>query len=1266
MSEEPRHLLRAFGDRFEFRQRFSGGEGQTLRVGERGQTGDRVLKVLPAGVVPQEATLLSSLRHPSIPAVLDVGTLPDGRSYVLREYRAGAPLARLPAAPDQLRPLLQQLLEVLAYVHLRGVLHLDLKPANLLVDELGHLHLLDFGLGARRGQAVHSGTPYFVAPEVLHGDVPDARADLFAVGAMVAQALHPAGRVPLARFVANFPAQDFFAAADLPATALPTPYREFVQRCVARRPWRRFGDAQAALEFLLGSSGRPSTSLFQPDPAQVYAPELAGLDAATTGTLSIVGGHDTDRRAAALQLLASGAGWREPQPTADGIRLRGAGSSEATLALPELTTERLQPHVAACFGLGERAARPAAAWLATRATHPQAVQQVLTQLAQVGQLEPAGTRWSWPAATAGRLGDPATEGPILDDARAADIGASDVYAAAARGRPEVAFGLWQRALARDPAAAPTLQAALAEGLLDGGEPARALPLCAELPWLRAEALFDCGRVDGAQRLLAELGEPATSPRQRRLVAQALLAQGRHDEAIAMLEGAATSLRERLVLAAALELRGDLDRAEASLATLLREFDAGEQPFAAASAHTALGHVLRRRGERPLAREHFERAAERLFALGHVRHAASAQLNLGVLAKDDGRYDQAVEHFRQARSLAQHAGDAASAAIAEANLGIVALASGDPAAARPWLEGAVPRLRELGNLAAGQLAGAMLARAYAELGQGEAAERELAVLRAVTTDRVRDEVDRVRGILASREATPTAAPGPDGHEPTPMPPTEGPSRELFRTFLAVNRQLAQATDLERAMRQLLDAAVTLTGGRRGYLLVEREAGVQREFETEDAGPSGQAFSRSLAHRAMTLQRTLTGADALADRELSEMPSIRNLAVRSAICAPFRSASGAVGAVYVEHAGRAGAFRDADKESLEVLADQAAIAVDRMLRDEAIAAELQQSRRELALARRHRRGETKLLGDSAPMQALRANIDKLAPLDLAVLVLGETGTGKELVARALHERSQRRQRPFVAENCSALPAELMERELFGHVQGAFTGADRDRPGLLELADGGTLFLDEVGDMPPALQAKLLRALQERTIRRVGGSDAIPLDLRLVAATHKDLRAMVDRGEFREDLFYRLAAVEIAVPPLRDRGDDVVQLATHFLDLQNRTSGKSQRLGRIAQAALREHAWPGNVRELEHLIARAALLGDGEEIVDLGLIARTAPRPATANGDGTEPVAPVVTLREAERRAILAAMQASGGDKTKAARLLDISRTALYEKLKRFELG
>ena len=350
---------------------------------------------------------------------------------------------------------------------------------------------------------------------------------------------------------------------------------------------------------------------------------------------------------------------------------------------------------------------------------------------------------------------------------------------------------------------------------------------------------------------------------------------------------------------------------------------------------------------------------------------------------------------------------------------------------------------------------------------------------------------------------------------------------------------------------------------------------------------------------------------------------------------------------------------------MLADQAAIAVDRMLREEALQSELVQSRRELAVVRRGRR-ETQLLGDSRPMRELRTQIDKLAPLDLPVLVLGETGTGKELVARALHERGVRHRGPFVAENCSALPAELMERELFGHVQGAFTGADRDRPGLLELASGGTLFLDEVGDMPPALQSKLLRALQERVIRRVGGSTAIELDLRLVAATHKDLRAMVAAGTFREDLFFRLAAVELRVPPLRERGDDVLLLAEHFVQKNGASRGVALRLSPVSKAALRDYRWPGNVRELEHVIARAALLCEGEEIVDLAL-----PRAAVAAA-GVSPAAPpasdgtILTLKEVERRAIIAALQSCGGDKAKTARALDISRTALYEKLKRFGLG
>jgi transcriptional regulator with GAF, ATPase, and Fis domain len=494
--------------------------------------------------------------------------------------------------------------------------------------------------------------------------------------------------------------------------------------------------------------------------------------------------------------------------------------------------------------------------------------------------------------------------------------------------------------------------------------------------------------------------------------------------------------------------------------------------------------------------------------------------------------------------------------------------------------------------------------------------------------------------------------------------------LFRTFLAVNRKLAQARDLDEAMRGLLDAAVTLTAGRRGYLLVQREDGMRREFDSGSSEQAAQAFSRSLANRAIQEQRALTGADVLADEELQAMQSVRNLRVRSAICVPFDSAAGVRGAIYVEHAGRAGVFREADSRALEVLADQAAIAVDRMLREESMQKELSDSRRELAVVRRgSRRSAVRLLGESGVMEDLRAQVDKLAQLELAVLVTGETGTGKELVARSLHERGVRSQGPFVAENCSALPAELMERELFGHVEGAFTGADRDRPGLLELANGGTLFLDEVGDMPSALQVKLLRALQEREIRRVGGSQTIALDLRMVAATHKDLRAMVRDGSFREDLFFRLAAVELHVPALRERGGDVELLADHFVERHARERGVRLRLLASARAELRQYGWPGNVRELEHVIARAALLCDGEEVAELrlptgqGLAAGAGDvAGAAAAGDTSEPVC---TLQEAERRAIEAAMRHCGGDKAKAARTLGISRTALYDKLKRHGL-
>ncbi len=1248
MKDAAEDLQNLPGPRLTFVEQYSGGEGSTLHV-RCGARGDLVLKILPPGIEPAEAALLLALRHPAIPAVREVGRLPDGRNFVLRDHVAGQPLRRLPQDTAELQDVLQQLLEVLSFVHLRGVLHLDLKPANLVRDAGGRVHLLDFGLGARRGTRGGGGTPFFLAPEVLLGSLPDARADLFSVGAMVAQALWPGSGPPLARFVAMFPGADFFTAGNLAATALPAPFDRFVARCVARRPSERFPDAQAALEFLCGSSGRPSPELLAPDPALLYAAELTTA-AAGDADLVLTGADAADRRALALHLAAAAVGVQAIVEGDDEVLLRRSGANVVRIALPPLDAARLLPHVAAALGLEHAAAQAAAQWLATHAGQSgAAVRARLLALVQSGDLVPSGSCWTWPAARSGRLARP--QPPPRADV---DATPDDVRTAAAGGRRERAIALWQHAAAADPAREADFRRALAEGLLDGGEPAQALPFCGGLPVLRSQALLDTGQVAAAERELATSPEAVHDPRHRRLAGQLAIVSGRLDAARSLLQRDDASPLECLTLAAALEQAGELDASERLLQAAPEQFDG--QPFASASAHTVLGHVQRQRGDLAAARQSFGTASALLFRLGHVRHAATAQLNLGVIHKDLGEHEAAIRHLREARTLFEHVGDTASAARATASLGIAALARGDAAAAVPWLRDAAEALLQLGAATAGQLALAMLARAHAELGEGDAARQLLARFPGELPVRVRQELEQARSRLAAAP-TPTDIPGR-----TMAEPRADDSRTLFRTFLAVNRQLAQETDLDKAMRHLLDAAVTLSGGRLGYLLIAHQDGMRREIQSGDPGQQALAFSRSLAHRAMDLQRTLTGADGLADRDLQDMPSIKNLQVRSAICSPFRSAGGVTGAIYVEHPGRAGAFDDGDKQALEVLADQAAIAVDRMRREEALTKELSASKRELAIVHRTtRRDRTQLLGDSPPMRDLRAQIGKLAPLDLPVLIRGETGSGKELVARALHEQSPRHRGPFVAENCSALPPELMDRELFGHVQGAFTGADRDRPGLLELASGGTLLLDEVGDMPPELQAKLLRALQEQSIRRVGGSETVQLDLRLVAATHKDLRAMVAAGTFREDLFYRLAAVELPVPPLRDRGADVVLLAEHFLQRHARSRGRSLHLSPVAKAALRAYGWPGNVRELDHLIARAALLCERDEIVDLQLprTSFAAAEPATVSPDQ------LLTLKEAERRAMIAALQACSGDKAKTARALGISRTALYDKIKRHGL-
>ena len=300
---------------------------------------------------------------------------------------------------------------------------------------------------------------------------------------------------------------------------------------------------------------------------------------------------------------------------------------------------------------------------------------------------------------------------------------------------------------------------------------------------------------------------------------------------------------------------------------------------------------------------------------------------------------------------------------------------------------------------------------------------------------------------------------------------------------------------------------------------------------------------------------------------------------------------------------------------------------------------------------------LIGESAAMREVHTLIARVAPGVATVLVLGESGTGKELVARALHDGSARRSKPFVKLNCGSLPDALLESELFGYEKGAFTGAVTRKPGRVELAHEGTLFLDEIGDITPHMQVKLLRVLQEREIERLGGTTTIKVDVRFIAATHRDLAKMVESGQFREDLYYRLNVVPLHLPPLRSRPEDIEPLALRFAAMHAKSNGKRIELGASAIALLAREPWPGNVRQLQNFVERLVVLSDGPTIEARDIQRELAPRP----GAVTEKSATLDTARrETEKETIRNALARAAGNRTVAARILGVSRRALYYKL------
>lgn len=319
---------------------------------------------------------------------------------------------------------------------------------------------------------------------------------------------------------------------------------------------------------------------------------------------------------------------------------------------------------------------------------------------------------------------------------------------------------------------------------------------------------------------------------------------------------------------------------------------------------------------------------------------------------------------------------------------------------------------------------------------------------------------------------------------------------------------------------------------------------------------------------------------------------------------------------------------------------------------------------------RYGFPRILGESEAIKRAVAETQRVAQTDANVLLLGESGTGKELFARAVHHLSNRRDKPFVAVNCAAIPETLIENELFGHEKGAFTGASDRRQGKFELASGGTVFLDEIGELPLAVQGKLLRAIEEKTIDRIGGRTPIPVDVRIVAATNRDLKSAAETGQFRQDLFFRLAVFPIEIPPLRDRGDDVLLLARHFAaKLGKELRGRAATLNEVSEAAVKRHKWPGNVRELENAIERACILADSTDLEphDMGLGTAFDESDPLADFDASGTLSEAVerATRLIEKRKIKETLVQYGGNKTRAAESLAVSYKTLLTKIKEYNL-
>jgi Nif-specific regulatory protein len=484
----------------------------------------------------------------------------------------------------------------------------------------------------------------------------------------------------------------------------------------------------------------------------------------------------------------------------------------------------------------------------------------------------------------------------------------------------------------------------------------------------------------------------------------------------------------------------------------------------------------------------------------------------------------------------------------------------------------------------------------------------------------------------------------------LPATSQIARNL-NALLKISRVLHAIRGLEELQAQLLDLIFEVVPAGRGAILLAEGTG--QEFNclyarTRQAGqPQLVRVSRTIALQVMKENVAILGLD-VPSGKLREVESLAASEVRSLLCVPLTVFQRSIGCIYLDSTNATNRFHEDHLQLLAAIAGISAVALDNARRLQWLEQENQRLTTEV-------RQEQSLVGEGARMKEIFQFLARVAPTESTVLLEGESGTGKELAARALHRNSHRGNKPFVAINCAAIPESLLESDLFGHERGAFTGAAVQKKGRLEVADGGVVFLDEIGELAPALQVKLLRVLQEREFERVGGTHTIKVDIRLIAATNRDLNEAVRTGEFRQDLYYRLAVVRLTMPPLREHREDIPMLTRHFVQkYAKRSKVKPKAVSREAMAALVNYEWPGNVRELENAIERALVMGSSDAVLleDLPESLLEQESPAEMHEGKYH-----AGIKELKKQLIADAVEQTGGNYVEAAAILGVHPNYLH---------